>query len=353
MTASNSTQLPAPARYFPLDRGIYEVAPGLRALGPPLQNAFGNGVADTLAFQLDHDFARYRANTLACRSERLEKYYGTADYPPEVSRAVNEFIAKKLTSEHPNLFQLQPATSGKARSSNGSAALASLHCKLTGEVLTFDSDFQLAPAQPQSNFPLAPPYASALDALASQVQEDIAVTVRRGGRDWLAAIHLCSPSHWAAEDKLGKSFFDIHAPVPGIDKINRAAASFVDAMIHKGPYVRFVWGFGSDTRLNHHPVPAPGHDPAEWKGRSFDPNRKGSPFILRVERQTLHGLPEVEASVFTIRVSFIDGQEIRKNPHERHLLKSALLSMSPESRRYKGLDTCMDALVSWLDRSLG
>jgi hypothetical protein len=122
-------------------------------------------------------------------------------------------------------------------------------------------------------------------------------------------------------------------------------------MVHKGPYTRFVWGFGSDMRLNHHPEPAPGADPAVWKGRSFSRDREGSPFILRVERQVIHGLPEVNAAIFGIRIYFMDGEEIRRQPAHRALLRSALLSMTPESRVYKGLDQCMDEVIAWLDEA--
>ena len=67
-------------------------------------------------------------------------------------------------------------------------------------------------------------------------------------RDWLASIHLCAPSHWAAEDKIGLPFTAIHAPIPHIEKVNAAAESLVRAMIHRGPYVRFVWGFAAPLR---------------------------------------------------------------------------------------------------------
>jgi len=194
-----------------------------------------------------------------------------------------------------------------------------------------------------------PSYISAFDALCSQVQEDIAVMrMDSTGRDWLAAIHLCAPGHWSAGDKIGKNFFSIHAPVAEVERMNRAASALVDAMIRKGPYVRFVWGFSTDLRLNHHPEPPPGADPKTWKGRTFDASA-ASPFLLRVERQVTWGLPEVNAAIFTIRVYYVDGNEIKANPAERALLRSGLLSMTENSRRYKGLDKCMDEVLIWLD----
>src|SRR5206468_2092864 len=101
-------------------------------------------------------------------------------------------------------------------------------------------------------------------------------------------------------------FFEIHRPVPGIDKVNQAARSYIEAAIGKGPYVRFVWGFATDRRLNHHPEPPPGMSPESWRGRTFDAGSP-SPFLLRIERQQLWGLPAVRAAVFLIRVSFVDG----------------------------------------------
>lgn len=323
--------LKSPARYFPIEKGIYEVAPGLKSLGTPM----GNGAADAKIFQFDDQFQIYRDNKLAGRQERLSKYFVTSDYTTEVSSAVNRFLVHKLCEESPDLFRWEESSVG-----------GTLHCTLTQETIELDSHYELKACSGVQ-------YASALDALCSQLQEDLAICSKSpDGRDWLSALHLFSPSHWAAEDKIGKNFFQVHAPIPGIDKINRSAAALVDAMIYKGPYVRFVWGFGTDNRLNHHPLPPPGWNASEWKGRSFRPEavqEGNSPFILRYERQVIHGLPHVNAAVFTIRVYFTDGEEIRRNPRERELLRSGLLSMNKESRAYKGLSQCMDQVVGWLN----
>lgn len=317
--------LDEPARYFPLERGVYEVAPGLKKLGTD----FGNGPRDSKTFQLDSDFARYRQNKLSCRGERFGKYVQTKDFTEEVSRAVNRAIIDRLVQEHPKIFNL-------ALSHDGSEKLSCAH---TGEALVFDPGLKLRGTA----------YSSTLDALSCQIQEDIAVMTREGDKNWLAALHLCSPSHWSAEDKIGKSFFDIHTPVPGIQKINSAHLAWVDAMITKGPYVRFVWGFGTDDRLNHHPEAPPGQDPVAWKGRSFSLRQDGkSPFILRVERQVLLPLPKVQSAIFLIRVSFVDGQAIKSNPKERELLRSALQSMTEESLVYKGLKSSLPDILAWL-----
>ncbi|HVC09257.1 MAG TPA: heme-dependent oxidative N-demethylase subunit alpha family protein [Elusimicrobiota bacterium] len=324
---SAELELPAPARYFPLEKGVYEVAPGLRPLG----TSFGNGAADGLVFQIDREYEKFRENKSACRAERLSKYYAESGFRPEVAGHVAKFMADKLVSEHPQWFSW---AAGEPRR---------LECGLSGETLLFTPDFHLARVEGSSFFPA---YSSAFDALCCQVQEDVAVvSADESGADHLCALHLCSPGYWAAEEKIGKNFFAIHAPVPGIEKVNAASAAIVRMMIERGPFVRFVWGFTTDRRLNHHPEPPPGIPEGEWRGRDFP----AKPFTLRVERQITWGLPEIRSALFFIRVYYIEGESIRSNPQERALLRSSLSSLSAESRRYKGVEGRLDEILDWLD----
>lgn len=328
--------LPDPPRYFPIESGTYTVAPGLRPLGVD----FGNGPADRCVFQFDRLFARYRENRMRCRAERLAKYLGTAELDPDTTTHVSRFISDRLLTEHPSWF-------GSAAGADGSTVL---ECRLTGEHLSFEPDMSLSRVEVVGEGGPAPSYVSAFDALCSQVQEDVAVMrLGQNGENWLAAVHLCSPSHWSAEAKLGKSFAAIHAPVPGIEKVNRAEGPLMDAMVRRGPYVRFVWSIAFDERLNHHPEPPPGVALDEWRPRGPRWDAPGPPFWLRVERQVLWGLPAVDAALFAIRVSHIDAREIRSDPRERALLRSGLQSMSPDSRDYKGISGCFRELLDWLD----
>lgn len=311
-----------PARYFPIARGVYEVAPGLKLLGADL----GNGAMDQRIFQIDANFPRYRQNKLDCRKDRLEKYVQQSDFAPKAERVLVEWMIERLTTEYPDIF-----------STDGNRIV----CRHTDEIITLSEDKKLLHC---SNANIA--YRSAFDALANQVPEDICLTQREGSRDWLAAAHVCSPGHWSAEEKIGKPFTAIHEPVAGIAAINQNAGHFVEMMINRGPFVRFAWGFGTDDRLNHHPQPPAGHDPDNWRGRAFDPHNPV--FFLRVERQTIWGLPSINAAAFIIRVSHLTAEQIRSNPLERDQLISALKSMTPESRRYKGIDRSLDAILNWL-----
>ncbi|MES2964081.1 MAG: heme-dependent oxidative N-demethylase subunit alpha family protein [Bdellovibrionota bacterium] len=326
------SDLAAPAVYVPLDRPVYEVAPGLKPLG----FNFGNGEADARVLQIDQDFLRYRDEKERARADALTKYVGFDRLEPEVLRGAVDKILELMSTNHPEVFSLE--TSGSVRR---------LHCRLTGETLEIDPAGQLVG---HSGVAPVPPYLNAYDALMHQLQEDGAIVSVREGHDRLSGLHVCLPSHWDPRSKLGRDFTAVHLPVPGADRMSRAHKGIVEAMVYKGPFVRFVWSFVTDKRLNHHPEPPRGEDVATWKGRSFDdsdPTR--SPFHLRVERQTIVGLPGPAASLFFIRISFVDGKTIRENPVWRANLVGALKSMSPESRVYKGVEPCFDRLIGWLE----
>lgn len=310
--------LPPPCRYFPLAHGKYEVAAGLRPLGTD----FGNGGRDAKVFQFDSEFPRYRRAKDEARAERLEKYYPeSVRLDDTVAAGVNRFIIESLTRDWPEYFQLrEPGT---------------LDCALSSERIVFDSGYRLVSAQG------SPAYRDLFDALASQVQEDLAVWRRDPTGDtegWLAAIHLCFPNHWAAEEKIGKPFNAVHQPVAGFQKLAKAAPSLVEMMVAKGPFVRFAWGVATDRELNHHP----GND---FQGRAFD--TMDPVLALRIERQTLTSFAELGASLFTIRTYFLD-VETELSEEERIALGKAIESMTPESLVYKGLDGSKEAALGWL-----
>jgi hypothetical protein len=312
------------ARYFPPASGKYEVKPGL----VPLGKDFGNGAADGLVFQIDAEWHKCRKAKKQARAERLGKYYQTRAFDSEVAGAVCKFIAGRLAEEHPALFTCAERS--------GEVTLA---CALSGETLRFDRDFRRV-----TGGEAAPPYADPFDALATQVQEDLAVVRRAEGRDWAAAIHLCFPHRWTAEEKIGLDYVTMHRPVPGIAPFLKPG--MVTNMVKHGPLTRFVWELTTDARLNHHPEPPPGIDPGAWKHRHFDPQ---SPrLFLRVEREVFWSFPDLEAALMAIRTSFWDGEEIRKDVALRQPLCAAIESMSPEALRYKGLAESRDAILAWL-----
>ncbi|MEJ2644970.1 MAG: DUF3445 domain-containing protein [Gammaproteobacteria bacterium] len=317
----------APARYFPLTSGRYEIKAGFSNLGAD----FGNGAADGHVFQLDRQFPRYRREKLDSRGEGLSKYFVT-DRPAEgVLHGVAGLILQRLAEEHPEHFRLTALSRGWR-----------LECALTGETLTFDRELELTAAEGKET--PQPPYRSTLDALACQVQEDLAVLEQTPTGDRISALHLCLPNHWAAEDRIGDDFTSVHRPVAGFERIARQHQALVRAMIERGPYVRFAWGLATDDRLNHHPAPPPGMAADEWLGRRFDAQQPA--LYLRVERQTLWGLPQARSCVFTIRAYLTDCRDL--SVVQIGQLRAALATMPGDSLTYKGLDRDRHAILAWL-----
>jgi hypothetical protein len=280
---------------------------------------------DQLVFQLDECYEDYLKNKADCRLEDVHKYYVEAELYPETAAAVNRHIVQQLTTEYPDIFTLT--------TEDGYA----LHNTRTGQSIRWKGDWKTIQH---------PVYRSLFDALSSQVQEDIAICQLNDDKDWLAAIHLSAPNHWAPAEKIGRPFSSVHAVVPGMEKLNQQYFKMLVTAVQKGPFFRFAWGIATDTRLNHHPTPPPGHDPVQWQGRRVEADSQR--IYLRVERQTLNGIPSCNAFLFTIRTYFYDVDQL--TAVEKEALSMAVESMSPLSLEYKGLTDKVDIVRTRLLR---
>jgi len=317
-----------PAFYFPLANGKYEVTAGLNRLSQD----FGNGAVDQHLLQFDKTFPEYRKNKLVCRKERLSKYYQEKKYTPDAKNAISRFLIRHLCTEHPDKF---------IKTQHNQSL--QLECLLTGERLHFNRAYEFTRA---SNSNLKIPYTSALDALACQLQEDIAIVQLSNSEDYLCALHLCSPNHWGAESKIGKTFIEMHNPVPHMDKINQQSDNMLQAFMRRGSYARFAWGLATDNRLNHHLQAPAGFDTQSWIGRSFDINKPE--LWIRLERQTLSGIQETNIILFTIRTYFYNVYDFRQQKLKLEQISSAISSMSRQSLAYKGLQQSKNDILDWL-----
>ena len=221
-----------------------------------------------------------------------------ADLDDAVAKAVVVELARRAAQEWPEHFSLGER----------------LECRLTGDLVPLTAD--------------------GLDAMAMNLPCDLAVVRREGARDWSAYLHVCQPSHWRPEEKIGQPFVATHAPIPHFEKVIAAAPKLVEAMVSRGPWVRFVWGFETDTELDHHPDRAP--------GRAF----ASKPFVVRVERQVLIPLPERGASIFLIGVGFVSKEDILADEGLWRPLRAALGGMTPQAREYKGVADGYAGLVA-------
>ena len=256
--------------------------------------------------------------------EGIAKYYQQSSESNQTLQAVNSFIADQLASEYPDYFSFEEKL-GTFQIKNS----------LRDITLRWGTDGKLVGSTH---------YQSVFDALADQVPEDIAVWQLSDQRDYLSTIHLCAPNHWAPAEKVGKPFSVIHTPVAGMEKLRENYQPMLAALLKPATWVRFAWGLSTDDRLNHHPEPLPGWNKEIWRGRSFD-SAKPKLFV-RIERQTLMGLPAVNAVLFTIRTYFMNVKDLSKE--EKQALVKALNSMSAATLRYKGLLADKGEVVQWL-----
>jgi hypothetical protein len=322
--------LPRQNGYFPLANGRYETGPGLRQLGTD----FGQGETDSQVFQFDDRFGHYRQVKLSGHYDNPDKYYVQHNLEPTIMARVVEFIIGKLCQESPRWFRMG--------SQNG---LLQLECRLTDEILLFDPAYRLCELR-GAGINDGANYQDGLDALMLQVQEDLAlVQLDPKGQDYLGALHLSFPNFWSAHDKIGKNFTAIHEPVPGMDDNNRNASKLINAMIYKGPFVRFAWGITTDNKLNHHPD-SESNDSSARKGRCFNPHNPE--LYLRVERQVMVGFTNLNATLFIIRTYLYDVANIIQIPWQRNALVSALQSMSVDTLNYKGLTESLPEILDWI-----
>jgi dimethylamine monooxygenase subunit A len=307
-------------KYLPFLDGKYSTAPALQPM------AKAGDSKEQFVFQIDEQYDAYLANKSNCRKEDIHKYYVEAELHDDTVAAVNRQIVQQLITEYPADFTLDTDN-----------AQIRLHNGKTGKTLQWEDDWIHIGDKA---------YLSLFDALCSQVQEDVAICQLDGGRDWLAAIHLSSPNHWAPALKVGRPFSSVHHVVPGMEKLNQQYFKMLVTAVQKGPFSRFAWGIATDTRLNHHPVPPPGADLVHWRGRSVQADT--SNIYLRVERQTITGIPSCHAFLFTIRTYFYDTDELTAG--EKSALYMAVKGMSPESLEYKGLTDKVEILRTRLLR---
>lgn len=294
--------------YYPYSKGKYDVSPNFHKL--ELNNISEN--PDNYVFHIDNNYSDYLENKRNCRIDNISKYYQEHKFSQEISNKVNNFIINQLCNEYPLFFVLN----------NGC-----LECRLTNEKILFDNNFQLIGNEK---------YKSLFDALVSQVQEDIVICNIFDNVDFLSSIHLCSPSYWSAEEKIGKNFAETHIPVAGMEKIRAIYKPILQSIITKGPFYRFAWEINADQTLNHHPDKLP-------LEKKFNPEKPE--LFVRVERQCVIGL-ESDTILFTIKTYYKNVNELAKT--QLNSLNRALQSMSPETLQYKRIENQINDICLWL-----
>jgi dimethylamine monooxygenase subunit A len=168
---------------------------------------------------------------------------------------------------------------------------------------------------------------------------------------------VCFPSGWSLREKIGKSLFLTHAPVPGLNDDLGANISKLLSRIDVGQFFqRTNWGLTGAAELDQHPrhkMPAIAAD--------ADPQR----VYLRIEWQVLTAIPEAggvappsasqarhapgsAALLFGIRVFHVPVEEMKTSPELASRLARNLETMPDAVAEYKRLDQCRGWLVKYL-----
>lgn len=315
--------------YQPWLSGDFPIAIGLS----PLKKQGSGTDMDHKVFQVDETWPIYRAEKLKSRQERLAKYYPSHELDPGYFQHLCKTIIRRLITEHPAQFQCQ----------HDSKQLT-LRCHLSGETLLFNEDMQLLQVQTEQK--VKPAYRDLWDALACQLQEDMAVVLIEENKQTLGGLHICMPNYWSVAGKLGSSFNAVHQAVPHFEQIASHNMSLNKALTKKGPYVRFAWGLTTDCRLNHHPEPPDAVSLSDWYGRTFDP--KHPELYARVERQAIVPLVDFPAYLFAIRSYIYNVEEL--TPDSLQAMSDAINSMSEQTLNYKGLQNSKGDILFWLQQ---
>jgi Protein of unknown function (DUF3445) len=173
------------------------------------------------------------------------------------------------------------------------------------------------------------------DALALALQDDWVVMDENGVCQML---HVCFPSGWRPEEKVGLSMRQIHQPVADGAKLLAASDVLSNAMKQKGPFVRYVWTLSPEASLDRHPdrcLKLVGG--TEGSAASAHSEIKVDQIWFRCERQVTVPLRASGRSLFLIRIFVAPLLEVCATTERRSLMKSSLASMSDAVVGYKGI----------------
>ena len=161
---------------------------------------------------------------------------------------------------------------------------------------------------------------------------------------WLA---VCLPSRWAPEDKVGRHFGSVHAPVPDNALLIEAGERLARLVTRPDRWERFVWTVSADPRLHQHPA----RGETTWPD-DVDAEAVAAQASFRHEHQTFIPVPGTGQAVFTIRVGSEPLDAALHSRQDAQRLHDAIATMTPAVLAYRGLDAVRDRLLQALARRI-
>lgn len=189
------------------------------------------------------------------------------------------------------------------------------------------------------------PEAQRLPGLLSlALLEDFAIV--DGASGTLQALAVCLPSHWAPEDKIGRSFAAVHGPVADNATLVAAGRHLMRLVCQPQRWERFVWNITAQGDHDMHPRR---HPKTGWPE---DAKALIAGAFWRTEQQSFIPLPDRQQAVFTIHVDVQPLAVAIDRPERAAALHASLASMSPAVLEYRGLATARGPLLDWLARRM-
>ena len=165
--------------------------------------------------------------------------------------------------------------------------------------------------------------------IAKKIDEDLIIHRIDDEKDYASSIHVCFPSGWYPEEKIGKSFIEIHQPVPMNLKNSK---KLVEAIVYGGIFERFVWSVVYEKKYNFHP---------KLNNKKF--NKNEPEIFVKVERQVTVGFPEKNFCLFILRQYLIEEKQLDKKR-----LAESIRNMTEEQKEYKSLQNFQE-IIDYLD----
>ena len=160
--------------------------------------------------------------------------------------------------------------------------------------------------------------------LAMNVEEDIAIL--SSGK--VIAICFCFPSGFIPSHVVGKSFFEIHQPIPDSEillKMSDKLSSMLSDS-NRGPYRRHIWTITANPSRSQHPS----------MKDNFNPKSIGD-LYFRTETQTTIPLDDNVHMLFAIKVEMSPLNVIWEDVEMKKTLLESIDSMSEAMLEYKNL----------------
>lgn len=174
------------------------------------------------------------------------------------------------------------------------------------------------------------------------IEEDLAVL--DGPSASLPWLSVCTPSHWAPEEKLGLDWASAHAPVADNQALMAAQRQLVALCTNGQCWQRSVYTLSSSGRYDQHPLRWPRTPWPDLQGDCL-----AASTWLRVERQGFFPVPgRPGQAVFSIRLQIERLDRSASTAQRAQKLLQWLSSMSEAVAHYKGLAPVRPALLTWL-----